>query len=73
MISERLDISCKNCGNLGIIYNINIDTTKTIEVSHSIWEVERDKLPEEEDIEIIDIRALTHTLKEVYAKRNVAE
>jgi hypothetical protein len=61
-ITERLDISCKNCGKTGIIENMHIDTTKTIEVSHSVWEVEREELPEDEDIEIVDIRAFTHTL-----------
>jgi hypothetical protein len=70
-ISERPDISCKNCGKMGIIDNMHIDTTKTIEVSHSVWEVEREELPEDKDIEIVDIRAFTHTLKEVYDNETV--
>jgi hypothetical protein len=59
---NHIDISCIDCGNRKGQKRIDTDLTKPVEVSHFIWNEEREELLEEDSIEIVDVRAMTHNL-----------
>jgi hypothetical protein len=61
-----VDISCIDCGNKKGQKRVDTDLTKPVEVSHFIWNEEREELLDEDSIEIVDVRAMTHNLKDVY-------